>query len=63
MKILWFGYMEEVVCHRDNLVLDPLFDFKPMKGVLGRCENILGMGNEACKSIFNMLKPLNLSDG
>ena len=34
MKVLWFSYMKEVVCDRDDsLVLDPLFDCKPMKGL------------------------------
>ena len=30
-KVLWFGYMEEIVCNGDDLILNPLFDFKPMK--------------------------------
>ena len=25
LKILWFGYMEKVVCNRDDLILNPLF--------------------------------------
>ena len=29
VKVLWFGYMEEVVCDGDDLILDPLSDFKP----------------------------------
>ena len=31
MKVLWFGYMEEVVCDRDDLILNPLFNFEPVK--------------------------------
>ena len=30
-KVLWFGYMEEIVCSRDDLILNALFDFKSMK--------------------------------
>ena len=33
VKVLWFGYMEEVVCNRDDLILNPLFNFEPMKGL------------------------------
>ena len=33
VMVLWFDYMEEVVCDRDNLILNPLFDFKPTKGL------------------------------
>ena len=61
---LWFGYMEEVVCNGDDLILNPLFNFEPMEGLehwedvkMFRC-----MGNGTCKSILNMLKVLNLSD-
>ena len=32
MKVLWLGYMEEVVCNGDDLILNPLFNFEPMKG-------------------------------
>ena len=31
MKVLWFGYMEEVVYNGDDLILNPLFNFEPMK--------------------------------
>ena len=31
MKVLWFGYMEKVVCNGDDLILNPLFNFEPMK--------------------------------
>ena len=30
VEVLWFGYMEEVVCNGDDLVLNPLFNFEPM---------------------------------
>ena len=33
MKILWFSYMKEVVCNRDDLIVNPLFNFEPMKGL------------------------------
>ena len=26
VKVLWYGYMEEVVCNGDDLVLNPLFN-------------------------------------
>ena len=29
MKVLW--YLEEVVCNGDDPILNPLFDFEPMK--------------------------------
>ena len=35
MKVLWFGYMKEVVCNGDDLVLNPLFNFEPMEGLEG----------------------------
>ena len=40
-KVLWFSYMEEIVCNRDDLIFNALFNFKPMKSlVLGLCENV-----------------------
>ena len=40
MKVLWFGYMEEVVYNEYDLILNPLFNFE-LKGLdLGRCENV-----------------------
>ena len=33
MKVLWLGYMEEVVCNEDDLILHPLFNFEPMKEI------------------------------
>ena len=31
VKVLWFGCMEEIVCNGDDLLLDALFDFKPIE--------------------------------
>ena len=31
VKVLRFSYMEEIVCNRDDLILNALFDFEPMK--------------------------------
>ena len=31
VKVLWFGYMEKVVCNGDDLILIPLINFEPMK--------------------------------
>ena len=33
VKILWFGYMEKVVCNGDDLILNLLFNFEPMEGL------------------------------
>ena len=33
VKVLWFGYMEEVVCNGDDLILNPLFNFELIKGL------------------------------
>ena len=65
MKVLWFGYMEKVVCNGDDLILNPLFNFEPMKGLEHRRDvRMFGSAsNSMCKSILNMLKALNLSDG
>ena len=65
MKALWFGYIEEVVCNGDDLILNSLFNFEPMKG-LEHWEDVRmfkSASNSACKTILNMLKALNLSDG
>ena len=61
MKVLWFSYMEEVVCNGDDLILNPLFNFKPVKGLEhGRDVKMCGSaGNSMCKFILNMLKALN----
>ena len=65
MKVLWFGCMKEVVCNRDHLILNPLFNFEPMKGLeyWGDVKMFGSAGISTCKSILNMLKALNLSDG
>ena len=57
--------MEEVVCNGDDLILKPLFNFEPMKGFehWGDVRMFGSASNGTCKSIFNMLKALNLSDG
>ena len=65
VKVLWFGYMEEVVCNIDKLILNQLFNFEPMKG-LEDWRDVKMFGNEGnggCKFILNMLKALNSSDG
>ena len=33
MKVLRFGYMEEVLCNGHDLILNPLFNFESMKGL------------------------------
>ena len=65
MNVLWFGYMEEVVCNGDDLILNPLFNFEPMKGLEHWVDVIMfgNASNSMCKSILNMSKALNLSDG
>ena len=64
MKVLWFGYMKEVVCNGDGLILNPLFNFEPMKGLehWGDVKMFERASNSTCKFILNMLKALNLSD-
>ena len=65
MKVLWFGYMEEVVCDRDDLILNQLFNFEPVKlfEYWGDVKMFGSAGNGTCKSVLNMMKALNLSDG
>ena len=65
MKVLWFGYMEEVVYNGEDLILNALLKFEPMKGLehWGDVRMFGVASNSACKSILNMLKALNLSDG
>ena len=31
--VLWFGYMKDVVCNGDDLILNPLFNFEPLNGL------------------------------
>ena len=65
MKALWFDDMEEVVCNRDDLILNPLINFESVKGLeyWGDVKLFRRAGNGTCKSILNMLKALNMSDG
>ena len=65
MTVLWVGYMEEVVCNEDDLILNPLFSFEPMKGLehWGEVRMFESANNSMCNPILNMLKALNLSDG
>ena len=65
MEVLWFSYMEEVVSNGDDLILNPLFNFEPMKGLQywGDVRMVGSTGNGTCKFVLNMLKALNLSDG
>ena len=65
MKVLWFGYMEEVVCNGGDLLLNPLFNIEPMKGLehWGDVRMFGSASNSTCKPILNMLKALNLRDG
>ena len=53
------------MCNRDNLILNPLFNFDPMKGLeyWGDVKMFGSVDNSTCKSILNVLKVLNLSDG
>ena len=53
------------MCDRDDVIVDLLFDLKPVKRLeyWGDVKMFLGAGNGTCKSILNMLKPLKLSDG
>ena len=52
------------MCNGDDLILNPLFNFEPMKGLEHwrdvRMFRSTGIG--MCKSILNILKVLNLSD-
>ena len=65
MEVLWFGYMEEIVCNGDDLTLNPLFNFEPMKKLehWGDVKMFGSTGNGTCEFILNILKALNLSDG
>ena len=53
------------MCNRHYLILNPLFNTEPMKG-LEYWEDVRmfgSAGNGTCKFILNMLKSLNLNDG
>ena len=49
----------------EDLILNPLFNFEPMKGFehWGDVRMFGSASSSSCKSILNMLKALNLSDG
>ena len=52
-KVLWFGYMKEVVCNRDDLILNPLLKFEKMKGLsTGEMCKCLGVRVTALASSF-----------
>ena len=53
------------MCNREDFILNPLFNFEPMKGLeyWGDVKMFGSAGNSTCKSILNMLKALNLSRG
>ena len=53
------------MCNGDDLILNPLFNFEPMKGLQhwGDVRMFGSASNSTCKSILNMLKALNLSSG
>ena len=57
--------MEGVLCNGDDLILNSLLKFEPMEGLelWGYVRMFWSTGNGTCKSILNMLKALNLSDG
>ena len=33
VEVLWFGYMKQVVCNGDDLILNSLFNFELMKNL------------------------------
>ena len=53
------------MCNRDDLILNALFDFKPVKRLeyWGDVKMFGSAGKGPCKFILNMLKAFNLSDG
>ena len=65
MDVLWFGYMEVVCNGYDLLILNPLFNFEPTEGLehWGDVRMFGSTGKGTCKSILNMLKAINLSNG
>ena len=60
------GYIDmDILTYIRYIILNPLFNFEPMEG-LEHWEDVRmfgSTGNGTCKSILNMLKALNLSDG
>ena len=65
VKVPCLSYMQEVVCNGDDLIFNSLFNFEPMEEFehWGDVRMFGSTGNGTCKSILNMLKALNLSDG
>ena len=53
------------MCNGDDLILNPLFNFEPVKGLEYWVDVRMfeSAGNSTCKSVLNMLKVLNLNDG
>ena len=53
------------MCNGDVVILNPLFNFDPMKGLKhwGNVRMFGSTGNGTFKTIFNRLKVLNFSDG
>ena len=53
------------MCNGDDLILNPFFNFEPMKRLehWGDVRMYGSASNTTGKSILNMLKALNLSDG
>ena len=54
------------MCNGEDLILDSLFDFKPVKRLeyWDDVKIFWSAGNGTCKSILNMLKAFNdMSDG
>ena len=64
MEVRWFSYMEEVVCNIDDLIMNTLFNFEPMKGLeyWGDVKMFGSTGKGTCKSILNVLN-VRLRDG
>ena len=54
VKVFWFGYMEEIVCNRDDLILNAFFDLEPMKRLnyWGEMKIFRSASNNTCKSIL-----------
>ena len=53
------------MCNGGDLILNLLFNFEPVKGLehWGDVKMFGSVSNSTCKSILNILKALNLSDG
>ena len=64
-KVLWFGCLEEILCNGDDLILYALFNFKPLERLeyWGNVKMFGSASNGTCKSILDMLKAFDLSNG